>query len=421
MGRNLCYRWIAISAMLLFSLGANAQERSHHLREIFVPQTSEFMQQHPGVIQSFDLSPDGKTLAVEFGAQEAEGKKVNGWLPSDAWVALWDVDGQRLIGATEVDRNVPAGVLWYTHGIRFSPNGRMLLVLTGPRLVALSFPQLKILYAIEDRVTVENIQNQMFIEGFSMAANRLAILEQYDHNSGHSSSLKMKIADLDTGRVIAQWAKPGLSRSIAFSPDAKLLALTINPAPWGYRDIPAGANNVFIVKPDSGEVVRAFNSGYAVGNVEFVGGDTALMTMPMYSAFDPRDAAQVWDLKTGGLRQKLGYPKYGLRGGMALSANGELLAVAAIWLNPTDVRLDRDNPRGYARLLLWSLPTGTLEYSSHELGQEYNFGGLPMNLSWGLPSPPVLVRMSASGNRLAVGGGLISVYSVEAAPARPRK
>jgi len=405
MRRTTCFTCAIMAGILLLTSRVSAQEPSYRLREIFAPQTSEFTERHPGVTNSFDLSPDGKKLAVEFGTQEPD--KTIG-----AWVAVWDVDTERLIAATQVDQKIP-NLMWYRHEVRFSPDGRVLLVLTGPSVVALSSSELKILYTLEDRVLPENAQKEMLIEGFSVAVNRLAVLKQYDHNSGHAPSLEVEIANLESGNVIADWIKPGLSHSIALSSDASLLALTMNPGPWGVRNIPLGADNIFVVKTDSGDVVRAFNSGSAAGNAEFVGGSTALITMPIYSDFEPGDKATLWNVKTGHFNQTVGYPKYGLRGGMSTSANGELLAVAAFWLNPADVRLDRDNPRGGARLLLWTLPKGKLIYESEKLGQEYDLGRLPMSLSWGFMTPPVLVRMSASGDRLAFGGQLISVNSVE--------
>jgi len=415
MQRDTCIRRMAALAGLFLALGASAQEPSYRPEEIFVPQTSEFTQHHPlAGITSFDLSPDGKTLAVEFGTQEPD--KTIG-----AWVAVWDVNQQRLIGAKQVDRDIPY-IVWYRRKIGFSPDGRMLLVLTGPRLVALSFPELKILYAFEDRVLPENAQNQMFIEGFAIAANRLAILRQYDNNSDHSYSLEVKIVDLDSGRVLARWSKSGYSRSISLSPDGNLLALTINPVPWGERNIPAGENNGFIVKPDSGEIVRALNLGYAAGDAEFLPGGTELITVPIdhgEAQFYPQDAVKVWNVKTGQVERKLGYPKYGVRGAMSISANGEWAAVTNVWLNPMDLKFDRGPTRGYARLLVWNLASGRLVYDSGNLGREYNLGGAPIDLLMGAGPPAVLVRMSASGNRLALGGELISVYSVETARPGP--
>jgi hypothetical protein len=220
------------------------------------------------------------------------------------------------------------------------------------------------------------------------------------------------MADLDSGEVLARWTWPRSSYSIALSADANFLALAINPDRWGYRDIPTGANNVFIVRPNSGEVVRGFSSGCAMSNAEFVGGDKTLVTIPLNSHLGPDDAVKLWDRDTGRMEGKLDYPKYGLRGAISVSADGNLLAIAAYWLNFKDIRLDRDDTRGSARLLLWSLPARKLVYTSEELGQEYNFGALPMGVSWGGMTPPVLVRMSAAGDRLAVGGELISVKSI---------
>jgi hypothetical protein len=170
-----------------------------------------------GASGAFDLSPDGKTLAVEFGTQEPD-KRITDW------VALWDIGSQRLIATKEVEHDepkqtlsssfsrdavktklpVPAPILWQSKNIRFSPDGRKLLALTGPSSVALRFPELKVLYTFEDRVTEENVFTQMFIEGFAMAANRLAILEQISHNSDQCCALKVILADLDNGKILGQ-------------------------------------------------------------------------------------------------------------------------------------------------------------------------------------------------------------------------
>jgi len=413
--------WLPVSA-------GGPGESGYAVKEIFVPQTSDLSRpNHPfGASGAFDLSPDGKTLAVEFGTREPD-KRITDW------VALWDVESQRLVATKEVEHDepkqtlsfsfsrdapktklpFPVPIFWQSKNIRFSPDGRRLLVLTGPSLVALSFPELKVLYTVEDRVTEENVFTQMFIEGFAMAANRLAILEQISHNSDQCCALKVILTDLDAGKVLGQWSRPGdMSQSIALSPDGKLLALTINPGWDGPKKIAAGKNNIFIVKPETGETVRAINSGYAAGNAQFIGGGSRLVTVATNNMMETWDAVQVWDVDSGKLEQKFGYAKYGLRGGVATSSDGKLLAMAAFWLIPTDVKLDRNNPRGGARLLLWALPDGKLVYESEKLDQKYDMGGLPINMSWGFLSPPILVRMSAAGDRLAFGGRQISVNAV---------
>jgi len=405
MQSNPHFRLFIVSALLLAHWQTAADGPNYRVTERFVPLTSDFTQRYGGAgasaaPTSFDLSPDGKALAVEF--------STGGRQDIGRWVALWDVDRAHLIGAKQVDSNIPY-VAWYINNIRFSPDGRKLIALTGPRLVALSVPDLKILYAFEDRVQLQDAPNQMFIEGFSIASNRLAILRQYDYNSGHSYSLEVQIADLDSGKVLARWGWPRLCYSIAMSPDAILLALAIPQGRWGDRDISAKQSNVFIVKPDTGQVVRDFNSGYAVGDAQFVGGNNVLVTVPLNSDFSPDDAIKVWDIKRARVEQELTYARYGLRGGISVSADSKVLAVAAFWLNAKDIKRDRDNVRGGARLLLWTLHGGKLLYASEQLPQEYNRAGLPMAVSYGRIAPPVLVRMSASGDRLAIGGMLISV------------
>jgi WD40 repeat protein len=253
----------------------------------------------------------------------------------------------------------------------------------------------------------------MFIQGFAMAANRLAILEQISHNSDQCCALRVILADLDNGKVLGQWDRSGnMSQSIALSPDGKFLALTINSGWDGPKKIGAAKNNIFILKPETGDTVRAINSGYAVGNAQFIADGSRLLTVPTNNMMETSDAVQIWDVNTGRLERKLGYPKYGLRGGVAISSDGKLLAMAAFWLSPIDVRLDRTNPRGGARLLLWTLSDGKLVYESEKLDQKYDMAGLPISMSWGFLSPPILVRMSASADRLAFGGQLISVNAV---------
>ena len=95
---------------------------------------------------------------------------------------------------------------------------------------------------------------------------------------------------------------------------------------------------------------------------------------------------------------------------MAISPDGELLAVANAWHNPADIKADRDVTRGLVRLLVWDVPTGRLVYESDDLANDYKLHAEDAHSLFG---GPVLVRISRSGNRLAVGGDLIAVYSIE--------
>jgi hypothetical protein len=100
---------------------------------------------------------------------------------------------------------------------------------------------------------------------------------------------------------------------------------------------------------------------------------------------------------------------------MSIAANGESLAVADVWHNPTDIRLDRA-AQGWIRLLVWNLPSSKLVHASDNLDRQYTLGGLPTGMGG-----TALVRISASGDRMAVGGERISVYSFETVSTPPGK
>jgi WD40 repeat protein len=423
----------SFAIVLLLTTSAHSQGLEMQLREILVPQLGEFTTQHTGEVDSFDISPDGKTLAVEFGTREKDGT-------FGVWVAVWDVDSGHLVAVQQVEWNYPTYNFqtdnkflkaWnglplpgYKHDLRFSPNGNKLIVLTGPHLVVLSFPELKSLYSFADPEDPHSEHERMMLTDFAVSAqgNRLALLRQYTrvimYESGHFDprSFELTIADLSDGKVLARWSKPGHDESVALSPDGTQVALTVNPVATGIAAIPTGQNDVFILKAESGELVRAFNTGYAAGDAQFLRNGDKLVTIPAdqegQPEFYPRNTVRVWNLATGQIEQELRYPKYGVRSSshVAISANGEWLAVANPWHNPSDIQRDRDVVRGWVRLLVWNLPSAQLTYESGDLQSAYQ---LQPAAPQGVSGSEVVVRESASGSRLAVGGQLISVYSID--------
>ena len=132
----------AVIGLTLPVSAGGPRKSGYDLRGIFVPQTSELSQPNRpfGASGAFDLSPDGKTLAVEFGTRELDKRFTD-------WVALWDVESQRLVATKEVEHDepkqtlsssfsrdavktkltVPVPIFWQSKNIRFSPDGRKLL------------------------------------------------------------------------------------------------------------------------------------------------------------------------------------------------------------------------------------------------------------------------------------------------------
>jgi hypothetical protein len=97
---------VVVTTLSLRVPAVGYRESGYGLSEIFVPQTSTLSDpNHPfGASVAFDLSPDGKTLAVEFGTREPD-KRITDW------VALWDVESQHLITTKEVEQDEPRQTL----------------------------------------------------------------------------------------------------------------------------------------------------------------------------------------------------------------------------------------------------------------------------------------------------------------------
>ncbi|MFQ5874393.1 MAG: WD40 repeat domain-containing protein [Dehalococcoidia bacterium] len=388
---------LGVPLLLLVMAGsawAGASEAD--LQEVYVVQNSEFTGQFPtGFVRSLDLSPDGKMLAVEFEVWEGEGL-------AGIWITLWDVDKQclqtakRLEGPDTEVGNYPQ----YGYRVQFTLDGHLLLVLTGPRLVALSLPDLEVSYAIE--APAHEDPGAMFIYKFSVAAgtNRVALL--YVPHRVFGTSFDVQVADLENGKLGERWHGAGQASNIALSPDGATVAV---PIVSGLAR--SGENKCLLFDARSGERIRTITTLYATGDVLFLDEGTQLLTIPQYHEapeYYPTDTVKVWNVSSGELLSEFGYGKEGMRGVVSASRDGTRLAATTTWSNPSDIRWDRDNIRGFTRFLLWETTSRKQLFVSSDLsGQMQPYVG---------ESSDFLIRLSADGTRLAVGGELISVYSI---------
>ena len=182
---------------------AQAEGAQVEVKEVYEVQLSEFTERFTfPEVKSFDLSPDGKTLAVEFYVGD-RGKSVG------IWIVLWDVDAGRMVSSKrlEVRSRRDIGYLpRFGFGIRFSYDEKMFLVLTGPQLVGLSFPDLEIQYTIEP---LRGHRREMFITHFAMAsqARRIAVVH---HALRKGPAIHdARILNVDTGETIQGWRSKG--------------------------------------------------------------------------------------------------------------------------------------------------------------------------------------------------------------------
>lgn len=399
---EFCMSWCRtgvtfLGLVLSLPIAGHTQEQPPpvSLQEIYVVQNTEFSGRFPHAeVRSFDLSPDGKTVAVEFEVWEGEGLEA-------IWVALWDVEARRLQSAKRLegpDREV-GRFSQYGYQVRFSRDGSMLFVLTGPRLVALKLPDLEEHYTVEAPAARDDIPSRLFIYKFSIAtpANRLALL--YVYHRVYSATYEVKILDSKNGEVLQRWRGAGQAVNISLSAEGKRVAVSVVSGVAR-----SDKNNVLIFDVSSGDLVRTLNPQYATGSLQFVGNGNQLATVARYHEvpeYYRTDTIKLWDVATGEVLKKLGYGEHGLRGALSASHNGALLAATAEWSNPSDIRWDRDDIRGFTRFLLWGLPGGKPLFISSDL---------PREMLSIMSEAKFLIRLSADGTRFAVGGELISVY-----------
>lgn len=390
---------------LCLAVGSTAQGKGPKVkvREVFVHNASvvhnsEYASRFRGAnTLSFDLSPDGKTLAVELETFEEQRRQ-------GVWVALWDVETKQLRSVKRLEG--PVGEVFphaqYGTQVRFTHDSRMLIVLTGPRFVALKLPDLEEHYAVEAPAARDDSPSRLFIYKFSIAtpANRLALL--YVYHRVYSASYEVKILDSKNGEVLQHWRGAGQAAHISLSAEGKRVAVSVVSGVAR-----SDKNNVLIFDASSGDLVRILNPQYATGSLQFVGNGNQLATVARYHMvpkFYRTDTIKLWDVSTGEVLREIGYRKYGIRGALAISSNGGRLGAITEWDNPMAIRMDWSWPPGFTRFLIWALPTGESLFVSQNLRGH----GL-----WNSADGEFPLRFSADGTRFAVGSNPITVYSFE--------
>lgn len=399
--RNRCLiLTLAVGLLLLtvpLTLG-NTPSRGVQVREIYVAEKSEFASRFPGAfVQSFDLSPDGAELAVEFETWESDATK-------GVWLTLWDVNARRLKKSIRLEEAVVRRDVQYRYQIEYSADGEILVALTGPRLLALRTKDWTIPHAIEAPVTPVWPPKEMFIHSFSLAGgvDRMALL--YTFHRVFSETFEVRIVNLRDGRVESFWTGKGACSSIALSPGGEFVAVLRNPQS-GMR-LSENVRNLLLYRVDSGQLAASANTATLASYLFFLSDSELLSSAGDH--FVPsvygEDRIKVWNIPELTLNKQLDYETFGVRGPIAGSRNGQIIGAITHWNNPVDIRLDKDRIRAFDRFLLWTIRTSELVHVSADLqaGKRLSRG-----------ESKYLLRLSADGARVAVGGEAVSVYAIE--------
>jgi len=344
---------------------------------------------------SFDVSPDGTTLAALLNTFE-EGKRHG------VWVALWNIDTQQL---ETVKRLAGPGEQVFSSAqhlsqLRFAPDGNKLLILAGPRMIALEFPNLREVFSVEAPIPSKWPWKEEFIYKFSVARDAPNVTLLFVVHRVFSQSFELRTLNLETGETIKSCRGQNQPTSLALSGDGKQVAVsTRDPETFGTH------REVYVFAVSTCEILRTLDTTYITNDVLFFSDRNQLLTIA-FGGTAPKDfrtdTIKFWELAAGELVQELDYGKYGLRGKFSLSRSGSRLAAITSYCSPLSIRLD--TCWGFTRYLIWDLPQGRLLYTSPKYKDK------PLGIMG--VEDDFLFRFSADGTRFAVGGEPIRVFSL---------
>ena len=398
MNRKMLLAWILVTFISLPQLAGALGNQNQVELEPMLEVDGELFRRHfslPSSVVSFDLSVNGKILAVEFVVKEKSGKQC-------VWVTLWDVETKRLIASKKVDGPHP-DILVGNHSpdIQFSGDGSMVLVVTGRRLIALTVPELQVRYTI-DPPYYENRQKHPDV--FSTATSEGKFMILYNpYLSNVKDPSELHLVDLESGRTHERWEFNRDREVFTLSPNGKLLAAYRN-----YFDpCHCLSEKLLIHDLNTRKIVKRIKTAKTPQQILFLGNGSRLAVIPSgrWDVKTRKNRIQVWAISTGQLVKELSYKKFGLRGVISASRDGTRLVATTYWENPSDVRKDRSIIRGFVRFLLWDIPSGELLFTSSDLRGARASG-----------RPPFLSRLSANGKRLVAGGEHIVVYEIKERP-----
>jgi hypothetical protein len=356
-------------------------------------------------LQAFDVSPDGRTLAVEFSAMEAD----KTWA---IWVGNWDIASrkplaqQRLEGPTVWSEILPT--VQYQFNLRFMPDGQKLAAQTGRRIKVLDGVKLIPLYSISAPDTNPPPKQGIAIRRFETSGDGKLIAVLFSAAKSPCEPTSVGLFDTQTGKTVAEWTLPqACPHSISLSPDGSktlLAGLTLYGSP-----------EVLLANSRTGQILRSFDkegvsasSNSHVGTAEFLGNDRFIdsFQVDMNTPDDlPNSTLNIRNLESGEVLQRLSYSVYGVRGAVALATRAPVVAVLGFGpVKPKDVLRDND-VRGFKRLLLFRLSDKEPFYVSPDISSKERIQTYP--------DPASSVQISSDGKVLAVfERGAVKVYHV---------
>lgn len=175
------------------------------------------------IIQSFDLSPDGKTVALLVAA----GSKVGAPL----WLAIEEIATKHVTVSHELGPSVfPAG--GFSPQVLYASHQRYLIVQDLQTIRVFDSESLKSLRTISPPPGKES-QTPLFVIGASNSDVFVCAFgpQQKFNPRFHTTPVRVEIADISSGELLGEWASVDVPQSI--SPNGDLIAVSSSQARQG--------------------------------------------------------------------------------------------------------------------------------------------------------------------------------------------
>lgn len=347
---------------LLFgiALGAAALPATAYAAEVKQPRTLHVHSLDPQGQWGADLSPDGSTVAVAIlrSSQAERGGREENFIDAEIWNPR---ENKRLAQRTLAHRPASAAVTAEWGQVRYADNGQILLVYDGELLNVLRATDLEEITRID--LGLPSWPRDSQVVDLAMAPNGgrlVSVLLSW--GGGHGGALRLY--DLQTGERRGEWefekGYPELGAQVAWRPDGKKLAFTLVPVVPGTQ-VPREENTLEVIDVESKKVALRFNTGYLAGPVCFTADDKLVTATaePPWSLLMGTHKIKIWDAKTGKLLREIESVPTGVRGSLAISADGKLL-LGYVGMEKSTSKLAANNPTEIVeqRFRLWDLATG---------------------------------------------------------------
>lgn len=285
-------------------------------------------------IGAFDLSPDGKVLALFV----LSGDPIQRAVPE--WLMIVNTADSKILKKSQIGTS-PKFVQGYAPQIEFAKNGKLLLVEDGANVTVLDAATLEKLRRIEPS------SKSQFTSPVSILAAASSPIAAITFGAGdpvkkelEQRPVRIKFVDLEKNKNLAEWNAPDLPMSI--SPDGALVAISDHSSPGATMPVD-------ICEAQSGKKVATLSGGFGfekpeanavpIGRViaTFVTQNRILLTPDASSDRSGHyagDSLKILKLPGSNTLQIIKPENYGPTGRMAVSADQNTIVVVSQYIPP---------------------------------------------------------------------------------------